>query len=98
VLWESDSDHTAADNNDPAAGTDWQANWLASLHEWAPQRVPEFLLQALLHGASAWLERWTGPVTATMLDDAMRDWLESAVLDINQTQKQRRKGRPLARL
>jgi len=84
VLYTVDNAHTTSEDTEPAYGAAW-GEWLQSMHVWAPQRLPEFLLPAVLAGARAWLE---SPSTAAM-QEAMTAALDAEVQDHMLTRSQR---------
>lgn len=75
---------TTARINEPGYGADWLDSWEYTVHSWAPQRVPDFLLRSVVSGARVYMET---PDLAAM-EQAMRAGLEDAKVDEVRTRKQ----------
>lgn len=82
VLWDCSSNHDSISaTNEPGFGSAFWDVWSATVEKWAPQRLPHFLLQAVLHGARAWLHE-TPPLPRSALEKQMEGWLASEVDDL----------------
>lgn len=69
---------------EPVAGADWYSVWDYDDEFWTPQRLPQYLLPAVLAGARAWLD---SPDTEAM-ERAMLGALSAQVHDRVYTRKQ----------
>jgi len=88
ILYGCTDAHTSAvATNEPGYGASGSSFWDAILY-WAPQRVPSFLLQAVIHGARAWLHE-SPPLPRSALEKQMEGWLAAEVDDLRYNRKQR---------
>ncbi len=87
VLWNPLDSDAAEVTNEPTLGADWDSQWETTAHVWAPQRVPDFLLQAVIHGARAWLHE-SPPLPRSALEKQMDGWLDAEVDDIKHHRRQ----------
>ena len=83
VLWKCIHAGTASDSNYPASGADWETYFDPTPHTWAPQRLPQFLKEAVLEGAAAFLQRHAdGQLSSySAAKRAMDEVLESLVIN-----------------
>lgn len=89
VLWEAVDAGTATAERIPPAGAAWQDYFALRYKAWAPQRLPDFLFQAVLMGAEAWMTRTAGQAaTSAFMEAAMGDLLASRVRLITLMQRQ----------
>lgn len=82
VLWRCIQNGTASDSVEPGYGADWRTHFAPTPHAWAPQRLPEVMREAVLAGASAWLERHAeGQQTSPRaLERIMDEYLQDEVI------------------
>ena len=82
VLWVATDTGTLEDDLEPGRGAVWQSFFTKEHAEWAPQRLPKFLEEAVLAGAEAWLSRTMEgqPVTGNMVRKAMDEFLSREVV------------------
>lgn len=88
VLFLSDTDSVAATDNEPCYATLWQDKWPGAPYYWAPQRLPSYLLQAVIHGARVWLNE-SPPLPRSAMERQMEGWLAAEVDDLMNTRRQR---------
>lgn len=94
TIYKANTAHTATAADEPGTGDDWLDSYTRQLYGWAPQRLPEFLLQAVLIGAEGWLTRTAGQsATAAMMASGMEDLLAARVRHTTLTQKQQTRSR-----
>lgn len=83
-LYQARSSGENLPEEEPLAGADWYDAWDYNDEFWTPQRLPQYLLPAVLAGARAWLD---SPDTEAM-ERAMQGALSAQVHDRVYTRKQ----------
>lgn len=89
VLWDCSVDHDDLEaGTEPGYGANWTDFWSGTPHYWAPQRIPGFLLHAIIHGARSWLHE-SPPLPRSAMEKQMEGWLAAEVNDLTYNRSQR---------
>jgi hypothetical protein len=85
VLYTLEGTNTSTATDEPNFGEDWDTVWTPVPRAWAPQRVPQFLLGAVLAGARVYMDT----MDSAGMESAMQGALES---EASQISRQRQQG------